>query len=357
MFRIATNNDPLVFLKDTFRDSIKIAAFLSFILNLTVFTFWLEFIAIPILFFLGGVHAVSKHKKEHEKTGKALEVMGKIASIFLLGYVLRDIFINYQSYLTLQKAKEFFLPILLTLLFSPFLALLNLTVQYEEIANSLKRKSKSTTHYYKMLFGALLYFNFNIKGAIRWRNSFVYINPDEELGSSMRNIRLLQIEENTPPQHPELEGWTPIDAKQFLTNKKLNITEYHSNLGDIWEGKSKDLQLNEDFMTSTCCYSIRGNKYIIRGLSLHFTCYDRTRIEDLNVFLEILDELYFRSTYEETPYKIKQSILNLTKTRYNTNFLEINVSFNEWKNERRGYNLNVIIKHKNLKNTSSVDNY
>src|SRR5690606_7432625 len=43
MFRIATNNDPLVFLKDTFRDSIKIAAFLSFVLNLTVFTFWSEF--------------------------------------------------------------------------------------------------------------------------------------------------------------------------------------------------------------------------------------------------------------------------------------------------------------------------
>lgn len=348
MFRIATNNDPLVFLKDTFRDSIKIAAFLSFVLNLTVFTFWSEFIAIPILFILGGMHAVSKHKKEHEQVAKALEVMGKIASIFLLGYIVRDMFINYQSYLTLQKAKEFFLPILLTLLFGPFLALLNLIVQYEEIANSLKRVSKSTTHYYKMLFGALLYFNFNIKGAIRWRNSFVYINPEEELWSSMRNIRLLQIEENTPPQHPELEGWTPIDAKQFLTNKKLHIKDYNSNLGDIWEGKSKNLKLDDSFMAGICSYSIKGNKHVVQQLKLHLTCYDSSRIEDLMRFLGILKDLYFVTIYENMPYKIKNSILNYKNLNYESSYTNVIIYFNHWKNEKKGYNLYTTITHKNL---------
>ena len=291
------------------KDNVKLSVFLSFVMNLATFNFWIEFIAIPILVLLVGMHTVAQYKKEYAPVRKILGILGQIASVLLLIYLVYFAIGHYSEYLNIQKLKEFTLPIILTILFIPFLAALNLYVQYEDIATLLKRKSKNKLQYYQWLFSALIFFNFNIKGVIRWRNNFVYLNLEESLWSSMRKIRAKQIEENTPPKHPELEGWNPIDAKKFLYRKNMNIREYDSNLGETWEGKSKDLKLCEDFMTGVCNYSIKGSKYVVHSLHLDLTCYDSSRISDIHLFLSIFDELYDMSVHEEIPHKIKKSIL------------------------------------------------
>src|SRR5690606_20892131 len=153
----------------------------------------------------------------------------------------------------------------------------------EDIATPLKRKSKNKLQYYQWLFSALIFFNFNIKGVIRWRNNFVYLNPEERLWSSMRKIRAKQIKENTPPKHPELEGWNTIDAKKFLYRKNINIHEYGSKLGEIWEGKYNNAKLSEAFMTGVCNYSIKGSKYVVHSLHSDLTCYDSSRISDIQL--------------------------------------------------------------------------
>ncbi|MGJ1408369.1 hypothetical protein ACR78Z_01740 [Sphingobacterium thalpophilum] len=210
MYRIATNKAPLNFLKNAIKDNVKLSVFLSFVMNLATFNFWIEFIAIPILVLLVGMHTVAQYKKEYAPVRKILGILGQIASVLLLIYLVYFAIGHYSEYLNIQKLKEFTLPIILTILFIPFLAALNLYVQYEDIATLLKRKSKNKLQYYQWLFSALIFFNFNIKGVIRWRNNFVYLNLEESLWSSMRKIRAKQIEENTPPKHPELEGWNPI---------------------------------------------------------------------------------------------------------------------------------------------------
>ncbi len=348
MFEIGRNKEPINFLRNTIKDSVKITVFLSFVMNLATFNVWLEFIAVPILIFLIGIHTVSQHKKEYVPVRKVLDTLGLIASVILLIYILYFAIENYNKYLNTQTLKEFVLPIILTFLFIPFLALLNLYVQYEEMAISLKRKSKNKSQYYQMLVGSLFFFNFNIKGAIRWRNSFVYLEPNESLWDSMKRIRTQQIKEDVPPKYPELEGWNPADAKQFLIRQNIIIKEYHSNLGEIWEGKSQDLKLDEDFMSGICNYSIEGNKYIIRSLKLHFTCYERSRINDLNKFLAILNELYYMVEYEATPPKIKEHILKFENLEYNTPYTTISIYFFKWENEKKGYDLYTTIKHRNL---------
>lgn len=348
MFEIAGNNDPINFLRNMVKDSVKITVFLSFVMNLATFNFWLEFIAVPILVFLIGIYTVSQHKKEHVPVRKFLDTLGLIASVILLIYILYFAMENYNEYLNTQTLKEFVLPIILTFLFIPFLALLNLYVQYEGIAISLRRKAKNKSQYYQMLVGALFFFNFNIKGAIRWRNRFVYLESNESLWDSMRRIRTEQIKENVLPKYLELKGWKPVDAKQFLIRQNIIIKEYHSNLGDIWEGKSQDLKLDEGLMSGVCNYSIEGSKYVVRNLRLHFTCYERSRLNDLNKFLVVLNELFYTIGYEETPPKIKEHILKFENLEYSTPCTTISIFFFKWKNEKKGYDLYTTIKHKNL---------
>lgn len=348
MYRIATNKAPLNFLKNAIKDNVKLSVFLSFIMTLATFNFWIEFIAIPILVLLVGMHTVAQYKKEHAPVRKILDILGQIASVLLLIYLVYFAIGHYSEHLNIQTLKEFTLPIILTILFIPFLAVLNLYVQYEDIATLLKRKSKNKLQYYQWLFSALIFFNFNIKGVIRWRNNFVYLNHEESLWSSMRKILAKQIKENTPPKHPELEGWNPIDAKKFLYKKNINIQEYDSNLGETWEGKSKGLKLSEDFMTGVCNYSIKGSKYVVHSLHLDLTCYDSSRISDIHLFLSIFDELYDMSVHEEIPHKIKKSILTFKSLDYENPYTEIGIHFYMWKNERKGYNLSITIRHKNL---------
>lgn len=317
-------------------------------MTLATFSFWIEFIAIPILAALAGMHTVAQYKKEHAPVRKLLDILGQIASVLLLIYLVYFAIGHYSEYLNIQTLKEFTLPIILTVLFIPFLAALNLYVQYENIVTPLRRKSKNKLQYYQWIFSALIFFNFNIKGVIRWRNNFVYLNPEESLWSSMKKIRAKQIKENTPPKHPELEGWNFIDAKQFLSRKNIDIREYDSNLGETWEGKSKNLKLCEDFMTGVCNYSIKGSKYVVHSLHLDLICYDSSRISDLRMFLNILDELYVISVCEELPHKIKKSILTFKNLYYENPYTETNIHFYMWKNERKGYNLSIVIRHKNL---------
>lgn len=49
MYRIATNKAPLNFLKNAIKDNVKLSVFLSFVMTLATFNFWIEFIAIPII--------------------------------------------------------------------------------------------------------------------------------------------------------------------------------------------------------------------------------------------------------------------------------------------------------------------
>lgn len=347
MFRIANNKDPLLFLRKVITDNIKIAAFLSFVINLTIFGLWIEFVTIPILFLFAGIYAAAQNRKEHADVRKAIKILSQIASYVLIILVIRDLYNNYQFHFNLKKLKEFLLPLLLTLLFIPFLCLINLLVQYEQIATSLKRNSTSRTHYYRILLSALFYFNFNIKGAIRWRNSFVYSNSKESIWSSMKKIRAQQINEDIEPENIMLQGWSPLEAKFLLKNKGLSILEYDSDLGCNWFGKSKDLKLHEDFMTSICKFSINGDKYIVRELMLEYTCYDKNRTQDIQLFLEIIDELYYLVADNNTPYKITNAIQSRKSTHYSTDFLDVSISSYDWPNNR-GFDTTVSIKHKNL---------
>lgn len=300
MYDIALSKEPLSILKKNLITSVQFSVIIQFISNLNTFNFWIEFLAVPIIFLFASIYVFSQYRKEHAPVRNLLSKVGTALSIVAFGYVVYFAITNYHKYIHIETLKQFLLPIILTASFTPLLAVLNLIVQYEEVASSLKRRARSKSQYRYMLMMGLFYFNFNIKGLIRWRlrlNSSDTENK-QTIKASMKRIRQQQQLEEVPPKYPDLEGWRPEYAKSFLINCACEISSYQSELGDVWIGKSNKLKLDEDFMTADCTYTIRGTKYVVNHIQLHLQMFDPARIHDVEKFIKVADTLYNNALYE-----------------------------------------------------------
>jgi len=86
---------------------------------------------LPVLTILTILDAVAGFKDEYKKVKTLLDYLLLITFIWLLILTLKGIAMNFQYYLSFNNLFELFLPITLTILFSPFLYFLALAMNYE----------------------------------------------------------------------------------------------------------------------------------------------------------------------------------------------------------------------------------
>src|SRR5690606_10262578 len=107
---------------------------LQFIINFHTFNFFLELILIiPFVTLVTILSAVANESIEQQKVKKLCEfLLALIFLIFFIHFILQTFkapstFINYQA------LQDFFVPIILTILYLPFLWFFLLYIKYEEI--------------------------------------------------------------------------------------------------------------------------------------------------------------------------------------------------------------------------------
>lgn len=122
------------FFIQTIRSSINLSILLQFIINFHTFNFFLELILIiPFVTLVTILSAVANESIEQQKVKKLCEfLLALIFLIFFIHFILQTFkapstFINYQA------LQDFFVPIILTILYLPFLWFFLLYIKYEEI--------------------------------------------------------------------------------------------------------------------------------------------------------------------------------------------------------------------------------
>lgn len=133
-------------------DNLKLFVVLEFIVNLYVFSLWVEIILMPLLFGTIATDAVAGMKKEDipvkKVTGSILVILAVLLTVFALVSILRD----YQSFATIDNLRAFLLPLLLTSAYIPFLYLVALYMAYENLFVRLDicwKKDKALTKFTK----------------------------------------------------------------------------------------------------------------------------------------------------------------------------------------------------------------
>ena len=125
------------------RDNFKVAVVITFIAELYSLPLIVELIVFPILASSAAMQVYSsrdpQHAAVHKLTSNVLAVAG-------VGYVLYGIYMaanDFESFATWDTLREFVVPILLSLLFLPYLFMVAVLVIYERIGEGCWRALKT----------------------------------------------------------------------------------------------------------------------------------------------------------------------------------------------------------------------
>ena len=174
LFNFQKANDQKFF-KNSVKDNIKGLVFLEFFINLYVFNFWIEFMIVPISAIIGGMKAIAERNKEYEIVDKLLNFILVTFGLFLLFYASYKVITDFDNFVTIQNLQSFYMPILLSILFIPFVYIAALIAAYETLFTRLQFfvPDKAVLRYAK--FKTILSIKFNLSKLNRWSD---YINKN-----------------------------------------------------------------------------------------------------------------------------------------------------------------------------------
>lgn len=132
MFKVDKAKDRNHF-TDLIKDSIKWAVIFEFLVAFYTFSFRTELILIPVLVFTGMLQATASFDPKHKQVEEILKKFVSFIGIIIIGYVIFKTYNQYKDLLSIAQLKTFLLPIVLTVLFLPFVYGLAIYMVYESI--------------------------------------------------------------------------------------------------------------------------------------------------------------------------------------------------------------------------------
>lgn len=106
---------------------------IEFIVNFYTFSLVKELLLVPIVIFLALLQGVSQSDKRFIQVSKFLENIFAFIGLGLIAFVVYMTFKNYQEIFIIDNLFSFLLPPLLTILLIPFLYLLAIYINYEDL--------------------------------------------------------------------------------------------------------------------------------------------------------------------------------------------------------------------------------
>lgn len=186
------------------RDAFTLSAVVLFIAELVSFPLWVELLMLPSLVFLTLLLAVGEYQTD--KTGvprvlKLLRGLQMLAGLAILGFSYWLVAASITEFLSLNTLREFGLPLLLWLMFIPFISLLAVFMTYEEAFIYLQMRPKQAPIARYARWRALFAFGWNIDGVKRLARDIRVrdIADKQGINEAIREIkRLFKIERTYP---------------------------------------------------------------------------------------------------------------------------------------------------------------
>jgi hypothetical protein len=130
------------FFKSVIVDNLKFILILEYLLNFYTYSFIVEFILLPVTTFLTVLHAFSElPSQQKDKNSKKVISLLKnvliIIGLIMVGSVIYKTIEDYKSLMTVFNLKALLLPLVLTMLTSPYFYFLTLFMVYENVFVSI----------------------------------------------------------------------------------------------------------------------------------------------------------------------------------------------------------------------------
>ncbi|MFA5211560.1 MAG: hypothetical protein WC414_03610 [Patescibacteria group bacterium] len=160
--------------KNVLKDNIRLVIFLEFILTFYSFGFLVEMIFVPIMFIIVSMGILADIKTEYSQIKKIIGSFLSIITILLIVFFVYKVIDDYQSFLSLNNLRSFFIPLILSFLFMPFLYLFAVVMAYDDFFSRLKlflRSDQIIYQYTKKQVIRLCFFNLSKLNKFSRKNS------------------------------------------------------------------------------------------------------------------------------------------------------------------------------------------
>ena len=172
LFEFSKATDPKFF-RNALKDNLKVLIILEFVINMYVFNLWLELLIVPFSAILGGMIAIAETNKKYEITKKFLTFIMSLMGLIIIGYTSYMIVTDFKHFAIIENLESFYLPILFSITFIPFVYSAALYSGYETLFIRLGFfvDDASVLKYAKMK--TIFAFNLNLWKLNKW-SKYIY---------------------------------------------------------------------------------------------------------------------------------------------------------------------------------------
>lgn len=251
------------------KDTLAATALVVFVAEFYTFPLWGELLLVPFLTVLGGMLAVAQGRPEHAIVVKPLLFLQVAAGLGILTYSAYRIIADMQEFATIDTAREFAVPIFLSLMFLPFLFALGLFMAYEQAGLRLSYVIPDLSLRRYAYWRGMLAFPANANLFRRYVRDLGNAEPTDREGirGVIRTVKRLRRREKKPPTVAWSEGWSPYAAGEFLADQNLATNDYHCTFEDWW-AESSPTEVGGDLFKDHMTYRLAGTEEAVTRLSL-----------------------------------------------------------------------------------------
>jgi hypothetical protein len=233
---------------------------------------------------LAVLQVLAEYREEHKALLKPINGMLGIVVIALISYAVYTVYDDFEAFATMQTARDFYTPLLLSFLVIPFYFVFYAVVSYETafIRVSFAIQDKKLQSY--AFRWAVIEFWHHIDLLKRWTRNIAMSHPADKsaIRKSIREVKELWRRECNPPAVLPGHGWSPYAAIGFLKTVGLEASDYHSSLGE-WFASSPYLNVGNGILQDNIAYYIDGNENAATQLKLvlNVNCSDTSDLSEI----------------------------------------------------------------------------
>lgn len=344
----ANDNKEDNYFKRTIKDILSFTVITEFILSFYTFHIAVELLLVPLVMLITATLAYSELDKKNETVSKILSNTLSLFGIILFAYATYQLVRHFSTFATKQSLQDFLIPIILSILFIPYIFSLSIYIMYQDVFINMDKRIKSNSLLVYAKWQTACHFGVNKKDLLRWKQSIILkpVNSKKEIDASINHIKQQKKLEKHPPFVPEDKGWSPYLAGSFLLSEGIKTGHYQNNYEEEWFACSDKTKVGDSLWANDLAYYIEGNNFVAHHLQLVLTVFSPE--DEINAKIILLSKakaLYKAAIKKEMSSTIQQALIIGKGAEFIEGVFQISVRRNNWAlHPRKAYNLNFTIR-------------
>lgn len=271
-------------------DSFKLVVVIEYLVGAYTFNIAVELVLVPFIVFLSALVAIAETKPEYESAHKFLNAVLAIVGTAILGSVMYLLVKDFHQVVNRQAASDFVLPVILSALYTPFIAFMAVYSTYQTVLIRLQYSIEKRHVEVYARFVAMLIFNVRTELLKRWSSNVAKcrLKTVREVNQSFRQFFQMLAREKSPDAISLPEGWSPNLARNFVISEGIE-TGFYTPVDPMepseWFSCSKLVAIGSGLFPNNIAYYLSGNDRAVNSLKLKLNVNDPEHAEEAHAKL------------------------------------------------------------------------